>query len=151
MKSARELMTTPFVAVQADDPVEKVGSVLLESGHHSLPVLDKDGRLVGMIGERDLIDAHRRVHLPTLVTILDALIPLGGMHEYEEELRKVTAVSAAQLASTQVVTVAPDEDADAVAEKLLRKEIHAVPVVDGEKRVIGIITRSDVLRNLLNP
>ncbi len=151
MKSARELMTTPFVAVQADDPVEKVGSVLLESGHHSLPVLDKDGRLVGMIGERDLIDAHRRVHLPTLVTILDALIPLGGMHEYEEELRKVTAVSAAQLASTQVITAAPDEDADAVAEKLLRKDIHAVPVVDREKRVIGIITRSDVLRNLLNP
>ncbi|WP_437556506.1 CBS domain-containing protein [Acidithiobacillus sulfuriphilus] len=151
MKSARELMTTPFVAVQADDPVEKVGSVLLESGHHSLPVLDKDGRLVGMIGERDLIDAHRRVHLPTLVTILDALIPLGGMHEYKEELRKVTAVTAAQLASTQVITAAPDEDADAVAEKLLRKDIHAVPVVDGEKRVIGIITRSDVLRNLLNP
>ncbi len=151
MKSARELMTTPFVAVQADDPVEKVGSVLLESGHHSLPVLDKDGRLVGMIGERDLIDAHRRVHLPTLVTILDALIPLGGMREYEEELRKVTAVTARQLASTQVVTAAPDEDADAVAEKLLRKDIHAVPVVDGEKRVVGIITRSDVLRNLLNP
>jgi CBS domain-containing protein len=151
MKSARELMTTPFVAVQADDPVEKVGSVLLESGHHSLPVLDKDGRLVGMIGERDLIDAHRRVHLPTLVTILDGLIPLGGMREYEEELRKVTAVSAAQLASTQVITAAPDEDADAVAEKLLRKDIHAVPVVDGEKRVLGIITRSDVLRNLLNP
>ncbi|MGC8503466.1 MAG: CBS domain-containing protein [Acidithiobacillus sp.] len=151
MKSARELMTTAFVAVQADDPVEKVGSVLLESGHHSLPVLDKDGRLVGMIGERDLIDAHRRVHLPTLVTILDALIPLGGMHEYKEELRKVTAVTAAQLASTQVVTAAPDEDADAVAEKLLRKDIHAVPVVDGEKRVVGIITRSDVLRNLLNP
>ncbi len=151
MKSARELMTTPFVAVQADDPVEKVGSVLLESGHHSLPVLDKDGRLVGMIGERDLIDAHRRVHLPTLVTILDTLIPLGGMHEYKEELRKVTAVTAAQLASTQVITAAPDEDADAVAEKLLRKDIHAVPVVDGEKRVIGIITRSDVLRNLLNP
>ncbi|MHB1202126.1 MAG: CBS domain-containing protein [Acidithiobacillus sp.] len=151
MKNASDIMTTAFVAVQADDPVEKVGSVLLESGHHSLPVVDNDGRLVGMIGERDLIDAHRRVHLPTLVTILDALIPLGGMREYEEELRKVTAVSARQLASTQVVTAAPDEDADAVAEKLLRKDIHAVPVVDGEKRVVGIITRSDVLRNLLNP
>jgi len=73
------------------------------------------------------------------------------MREYEEELRKVTAVTARQLASTQVVTAAPDEDADAVAEKLLRKDIHAVPVVDGEKRVVGIITRSDVLRNLLNP
>ncbi|MHB0887135.1 CBS domain-containing protein [Acidithiobacillus sp.] len=151
MKNASDIMTTAFVAVQADDPVEKVGSVLLESGHHSLPVVDNDGRLVGMIGERDLIDAHRRVHLPTLVTILDALIPLGGMREYEEELRKVTAVTARQLASTQVVTAAPDEDADAVAEKLLRKDIHAVPVVDGEKRVVGIITRSDVLRNLLNP
>ncbi|MHB1495534.1 MAG: CBS domain-containing protein, partial [Acidithiobacillus sp.] len=130
---------------------DKVGDVLLSSRHHSLPVINGDGHLLGMIGERDLIDAHRKVHLPTMLTILDGLIPLGGMHEYEEELRKVTAVTASQLASAHVITAAPDEDTDAVAEKLLRKDVHAVPVVDSQGQLLGIVSRSDILQHLLKP
>ena len=71
------------------------------------------------------------------------------MHEYEEELRKATAVTAAQLATTKVVTAGPDESVDDVAEKLLRKEVHALPVVDSAGKLLGIITRSDILRHLL--
>ncbi|MBU2830779.1 MULTISPECIES: CBS domain-containing protein [Acidithiobacillus] len=151
MKTAQDIMTREAITVLADDSVQKVGELLLSSGHHSLPVVDGDGHLVGMIGERDLIDAHRKVHLPTMLTILDGLIPLGGMHEYEEELRKVTAVTAGQLATARVISVAPEEDVDAVAEKLLRKDVHAVPVVDSSGLLLGIISRSDILRHLLKP
>jgi CBS domain-containing protein len=151
MKTAQDIMTREVVTVLADDPVDKVGDVLLSSRHHSLPVINGDGHLLGMIGERDLIDAHRKVHLPTMLTILDGLIPLGGMHEYEEELRKVTAVTASQLASAHVITAAPDEDTDAVAEKLLRKDVHAVPVVDSQGQLLGIVSRSDILQHLLKP
>ena len=151
MKTAEDIMTREVVTVLADDPVDTVGDVLLSSGHHSLPVINGDGHLVGMIGERDLIDAHRKVHLPTMLTILDGLIPLGGMHEYEEELRKVTAVTASQLASPHVITAAPDEDTDAVAEKLLRKDVHAVPVIDSQGQLLGIVSRSDILQHLLKP
>jgi CBS domain-containing protein len=151
MKTAQDIMTREAITVLADDSVQKVGELLLSSGHHSLPVVDGDGHLVGMIGERDLIDAHRKVHLPTMLTILDGLIPLGGMHEYEEELRKVTAVTASQLATARVISVAPEEDVDAVAEKLLRKDVHAVPVVDSSGLLLGIISRSDILRHLLKP
>ena len=151
MKTAQDIMNREVVTVLANDPVDKVGDVLLSSRHHSLPVINGDGHLLGMIGERDLIDAHRKVHLPTMLTILDGLIPLGGMHEYEEELRKVTAVTASQLASAHVITAAPDEDTDAVAEKLLRKDVHAVPVVDSQGQLLGIVSRSDILQHLLKP
>ena len=151
MKTAQDIMTREAITVLADDSVQKVGELFLSSGHHSLPVVDGEGHLVGMIGERDLIDAHRKVHLPTMLTILDGLIPLGGMHEYEEELRKVTAVTASQLATARVISVAPEEDVDAVAEKLLRKDVHAVPVVDSSGLLLGIISRSDILQHLLKP
>ncbi len=149
MTTAQEIMTRAATTVRADDSVKDVGKILLSSGHHSLPVVNASGHLVGMIGERDLIDANREIHLPTMLTILDGLIPLGGMHEYEEDLRKATAVSAGQLATTKVVTAAPDEDVDAVAGKLLRKEVHALPVVDASGLLLGIITRSDILQHLL--
>ena len=151
MKTAQDIMTRQVITVLADDSVSRVGEVLMSSGHHSLPVVDSEGRLIGMIGERDLIDAHRKVHLPTIVTILDGLIPIGGMREYDAELRKVTAVTARQLASSRVVTAVPGEDTDAVAEKLLRRDVHAVPVVDEHGLLLGIVSRSDILRHLLKP
>ncbi|MBU2816161.1 CBS domain-containing protein, partial [Acidithiobacillus ferrooxidans] len=58
---------------------------------------------------------------------------------------------AGQLASSHVITAAPDEDTDAVAEKLLRKDVHAVPVVDNSGLLLGIISRSDILQHLLKP
>ncbi len=151
MTTAQEIMTRAPSTVQEDDSVKNVGKILLQTGHHSIPVVSASGHLIGMIGERDLIDANREVHLPTMLAILDGLIPLGGMHEYEEELRKVTAVTAGQLATTKVVTAGPDENTDAVAEKLLRKEVHALPVVDTDGKLLGIITRSDILQHLLKP
>ncbi|WP_414039264.1 CBS domain-containing protein [Acidithiobacillus sp. M4-SHS-6] len=149
MTTAQEIMTRATTTVQAEDSVKDVGKILLQSGHHSIPVVNVAGHLVGMIGERDLIDANREIHLPTMLTILDGLIPLGGMHEYEDELRKATAVTAAQLATTKVVTAGPEESVDAVAEKLLRKEVHALPIVDTAGKLLGIITRSDILQYLL--
>ncbi|MBU2845906.1 CBS domain-containing protein, partial [Acidithiobacillus ferriphilus] len=64
---------------------------------------------------------------------------------------KVTAVTAGQLATARVISVAPEEDVDAVAEKLLRKDVHAVPVVDSSGLLLGIISRSDILQHLLKP
>ncbi len=151
MKTVRELMSTSVVAVQENDGVEEVGNKMLASGHHSLPVLDAEGRVSGIITERDLIDAHRQVHLPTVISILDSVIPISGMHEYSEELRKVTAVDAKGLATRRHLQLAhPEEGLDEVADRMFEHRLHALPVVDGEGRLQGIISRSDILRGLLS-
>lgn len=150
MQTAREIMTTQVVTVRENDSIEAVAQVLLSSGHHSVPVLDAAGRVKGMIAQEDLIDARRQVHLPTVITILDSFIPVSGYKEFAEDLRKSTATRAIQLATTQIVCAAPDDDLNSMAEKLAESHIHAVPVVGADKTLIGIVTRSDVLRAMLN-
>lgn len=150
MQTAREIMTTQVVTVQENDSIDAVAQALLNSGHHSVPVLDAAGRVSGMIAQEDLIDARRQVHLPTVITILDSFIPVSGYKEFAEDLRKSTATSAIQLATTHIVCATPDDDINSVAEKLAESHIHAVPVVEADKTLIGIVTRSDVLRAMLN-
>ncbi|MEW6613208.1 MAG: CBS domain-containing protein [Pseudomonadota bacterium] len=150
MAVARDIMTAQVVSVKTDDSVDAVAEVLLRVGHHSVPVVDGAGRVQGMISQEDLIDATRKVHLPTVITILDSFIPLGGYKEFADDLRKSTATTAQQLASVNLVYAEADEDVDSVAEKLSQSHVHALPVVDHDKRLLGIITRSDVLRALLS-
>ncbi len=149
MKTAADLMTREVISVHEDDPVQEIGQRFLESGHHGLPVLDGGGRVAGMVTERDLIDAHRQVHLPTVISLLDSVIPVSGMHEYREELRKATAVTAGQLASRDLVLARPEDSLDAVADKMFRHGFHVLPVADGTGRLVGIISRSDILRELV--
>ncbi|MEK8090607.1 CBS domain-containing protein [Thermithiobacillus plumbiphilus] len=149
MACAQDIMSSNVVSVNANDSVDTVAKVFLETRHHSVPVVDEQGRLQGIISQEDLIDARRKVHLPTVFTLLDSFIPLGGFQEFAHELRKATASTALELASTEVVTARPEESADDVAEKLAHSHIHALPVVDGENRLLGIVTRSDVLRELI--
>ncbi|MGE0048694.1 MAG: CBS domain-containing protein [Acidithiobacillus sp.] len=152
MKNISALMTTEVISVRESDGVEEVGKKMLTSGHHSLPVIDESGRVTGIITERDLIDAHRQVHLPTVISILDSVIPISGMHEYSEELRKVTAVDARGLATKRHLQLArPEESIDTVADRMFEHQLHALPVVDAEGKLLGMISRSDILRGLLSP
>ncbi|MEL5849525.1 MAG: CBS domain-containing protein [Candidatus Igneacidithiobacillus chanchocoensis] len=150
MKTIGEIMQTTVVSVQETDPVDGVGKKMLESGHHSLPVLDAEGRVTGIITERDLIDAHRQVHLPTVISLMDIIVPISGMHEYAEDLRKVTAVDARGLATQRHLQLAhPEESLDAVADRMFQHHLHALPVVDQEGKLQGMVSRSDILRELL--
>jgi CBS domain-containing protein len=148
-KTAATIMTREVVHVAEGDDVQVVAKRLLESGHHSLPVLDQDGRVVGMIGERDLIDAHRQIHLPTVLSLLDSVIPISGWREYEEELRKATAVTALQLATPKPEVAHLGDSVESLADRILKRNLHALPVVDDGGHLLGIVSRSDILRALI--
>ncbi|MCE5388126.1 MAG: CBS domain-containing protein [Acidithiobacillus sp.] len=150
MNTVADRMSKTVVSVAENDPVETVAKVFLESGHHLLPVLDAEGKVTGVITEHDLIDAHRQVHLPTVISILDSVIPVAGLQEYREELRKVTAVDAKGLASRRHLILArPEDSLEDAADRMFEHHVHALPVVDGEGHLLGILSRSDILRGLL--
>lgn len=148
-RTAADIMTREVVSVAQDDDVQVVAKRLLESGHHNLPVVDKDGKVVGMIGERDLIDANRQIHLPTVLSLLDSVIPISGWREYEEELRKATAVTALQLATPKPDVARLEDGVEDLADRILKRNLHALPVVDDGGRLLGIVSRSDILRALI--
>jgi CBS domain-containing protein len=132
---AQDVMSRPVVTVQPDQPVKEVAALLAERGFTSAPVVDDDGHLVGMITEADVL----RDRIP-----VDARTRIWR----DEEVEPHPAQTVAEVMSTPAVAVTPGTDASAIARMMLDDHVRAVPVVDGGKGVLGIVTRRDLLRSI---
>jgi CBS-domain-containing membrane protein len=148
MPKARDIMTADPVTVTDSTGVQEVAQVLLDSHHHGVPVVDAGNRLIGVVTDADLVDSTKRIHLPTMITILDTLIPIAGFKQYSEDLRKATATTAGDLCTRGVDYVLPEADMNDVATLLSEHHIHLVPVVDADEKLLGVITNTDIIRVL---
>ncbi|OLT00449.1 hypothetical protein BJF90_35260 [Pseudonocardia sp. CNS-004] len=120
----REIMTTQVLTAGEDWPVDQAAKELTGHGFTALPVVDDSGHLVGIVTEWHLLPdplSDRRAHT------------VGGVMERD------------------VITVGGDELVSDVLRTMGEHELRAVPVVDGLHRVIGIVTRRDLLRPPCGP
>ncbi|MFH1028029.1 MAG: CBS domain-containing protein [Pseudomonadota bacterium] len=145
MQTVADIMTKEVVSVKGTTTVREMAEIFDKMGFGSLPVLDDQGNLSGIVTASDLIEQGRPLHIPTVISLFDWVIPLESEQSLERDLRKITAQTAAELASKDVVTILPSEPVSKAAELMGSHKLHALPVVDG-KRVVGIVSRIDIIR-----
>lgn len=121
MQVALWMKTDPY-CVTPEDRLEDVAAVMRERGFRHAPVVDPGGRLIGMLSDRDLRE-HK-----------------GFLHS--------TKVSAAM--TEPALAVGADDPIERVARLLLDHKVGGVPVVDADRRVIGIVTETDLLQGFLD-
>ncbi|MDR5655692.1 CBS domain-containing protein [Halodesulfurarchaeum sp. HSR-GB] len=155
---ARELMTADVETVQHDDSVGEVLKKMSQRPFNGFPVVDDDGRLVGIVTQRDLVDIFEPsdrtfwipVGLPPFLEPVDYAIEASfGDLDLEIDLARHAGDPISTVMTEDVVTVGPAEDIETVIEILARPEpnVNRVPVVQ-DGFVEGIITRQDVLSYL---
>ncbi len=130
---AQDLMTADPVTIQSRAKIREAVELLQTLDVRHLPVLDDEGELVGMLSDRDL----RALALPHLV---------GG--EYAGVLQTGLNTPVATMMSSNVLSVEPETDVEEIVELMLDNKIGAVPVVDRDRGLVGIVSYMDVLRNL---
>jgi CBS domain-containing protein len=146
-RSVTEIMSTPVRTLAPDTPATEAANDLADSGFGALPVVDADGRLLGVLDDDDLLIADGDLHGPTMFYLLGAVIPLPGqMKHVEEELHKVAASTVADLMDADVPTVTADATIEDVATLMHERNVTHVPVIDGDRIVLGIVARGDVVR-----
>lgn len=145
MQTVADIMTKEVVSVIGTTTVREMAEIFDKRGFGSLPVLDDQGNLSGIVTASDLIEQGRPLHIPTVISLFDWVIPLESEQSLERDLRKITAQTAAELASKDVVTISSSEPVSKAAELMSSHKLHALPVVDG-KKVVGIVSRIDIIR-----
>ncbi len=140
---AKDVMTSPVITVTPDTPVKEIARLLLTHHISGVPVVDAEGRLVGIVTEADLLYKERPEDQepPTLLRLLRR----GQIVEAE---RRAEGTVARDVMTSPVVTVEPDTPLREVAALMTRRQINRLPVVQ-EGRVVGIVSRADVLRALV--
>jgi CBS domain-containing protein len=128
-------MTTPVITIDADARVIDAAEQLSANGITSMPVLDADGRLVGMISELDILRG-RLAHDPRSHLRRDQ----HDMPDPDKTVRSVMTPVAVCL--TEFADVAD------IAETMVNGDMRAIPIVDGP-HILGIVSRRDLLRTLV--
>lgn len=143
----RDIMTSKVMTVKPDDTVSFVASLLIQHRFNGLPVVDKDGILLGLIAERDFISSESKIYLPTYIKMLqDFDYVKGDRRQLPEDVKKVINATAADVMNTNVVTTTADTDLSDLTEVFAKQRVNPVPVIDQGHKLIGIIARSDLIR-----
>jgi CBS domain-containing protein len=144
--AVREIMDPDPPTVRPATPVEEIVSTLAEHELPGMPVVDDDGRCVGMVTEADLVipDEQGDLHLPHYIELFGGVIFLEPLRHFEERLRKAFAATAADMMTSDPTTIAPDADAREAARIISESGHNRLPVV-ADGRFVGVVSRADVL------
>lgn len=144
----RDIMTEDVITVTTSDSVEMCARLLQENNISGLPVLDEAGRVAGIVTEGDLIRRASRVKAPGYLEVLGGLIYLGSPKKFVEELQRAMSLEAGQLMSKKVISVKPDQTVESAATLLVEHNISRLPVIDESGKLVGIVSRRDIMNCL---
>lgn len=139
-----EIMTTPVIVASPDMTVPEVARLMVERAISGLPVVD-GGRLVGMVTKLDVIARRAEPDMPSIFAFFGGYITLGES-DYEEEVRRILATTAAELMTTTVYSIREDATIEELADLMYEREVNPVPVLNHQRRLVGIVSRTDLLR-----
>ena len=142
----RDIMDTDPATVRPETPVEEVVSALRRHELPGLPVVDGEGRVLGMITEADLVlpDDDGDLHIPHYINLFGGTIFLEPLSRFEQRLRKAFASNAADMMTADPDTVSPDTTVQEAARIIHESGHNRLPVVE-DGRLVGVVTRVDVL------
>ena len=130
---AHQIMSSPVTTLTPETSILEAWRLFRAKRYRHIPVVDSEGRLVGIVADRDLLR----------YAAVNGRIPPFDEHSVEAQ----TAI--ATLMKPRVLTATPDTEIRQIARVLIEQHIGAMPIMDYQGRLRGIVTRSDILRALV--
>jgi CBS domain-containing protein len=146
-----ELMTTEVVRVRQDAAFTEIAKLLAEHDITAVPVVDDDDRPVGVVSEADLLrkEAGRLDAAGSWPALDDRAGRLPGLDPRHAARDKAEATTAGGLMTSPAVTARPEWTAVEAARAMEQGRVKRLPVVNGSGRLIGVVSRADLLRVFL--
>jgi CBS domain-containing membrane protein len=133
------VMTREVITIRKDSDLGEASRLLSENRINSLPVVDDAGRVAGIVTEADVLVMAGLTRGHTIREIVGHL--LGERATLPREASRVE-----KFMSAPAITVRPEADVREAAAIMGARRINSLPVVDGEGRVAGIVSRSDIIK-----
>jgi CBS domain-containing protein len=146
-----EVMTTDVLTFSPDENVQDAIGRLIERNVDAAPVVDDDGRVVGMLSTGDIIVQETQLHFPTVITLFGAYLELPSQHRhFDSDLQKALGSSVGEVMTAHPVTIGPADTIERAATLMHEKEVSRLPVIEAG-RLVGIVSRGDIVRALVSP
>ncbi|MGW6316518.1 MULTISPECIES: CBS domain-containing protein [unclassified Streptomyces] len=141
------VMTKEVISAKYDTTFKEVAHLLAHHHISGLPVVDDDEKVVGVISESDLL--ARQAATPDRYEPKHRFQLSALSRNSKEQAAKAKARTAGQLMSEPPVTVHADDTIVKAARTMAQRRVERLPVLDEEERLVGIVTRGDLLQVFL--
>lgn len=138
----RQLMTSPVETVQSESQLADAAHLMVRRRISGLPVVDAEQRLAGLVTEADFL---RAMGLPDHHPTHSLWQTLEALFQHHDQIREPEGV-VADLMVSDVITMHPDQTLHEVLDVMKKHRIKRVVVTDAERHVVGMVTRSDLVR-----
>ena len=144
-----DIMQADVLTISPDATVHELAELMRDERVSGVAVVDAQGKLVGVATEGDLVAEDADLHFPHFVQLFDGMIFMpGAMHRYEERLKKMVGNTVGDVMTDELFTVTADDPAHKAATFMSEQKINLVPVVDDDGRLVGTVTRMDIIKML---
>ncbi|PSB10224.1 phosphoribulokinase [Pleurocapsa sp. CCALA 161] len=145
-KTVAEVMTTDLVTVSPETSLQEAIQILAEREISGLPVVDNQGKLVGVISETDLTWQATGVDTPPYVMFLDSVIYLQNPAKYNQEIHKALGQTVKDAMSDRPATVQEHQLVREAAQIMHEHKVRRLPVLNDRSQLVGMITQGDVIK-----
>jgi CBS domain-containing protein len=139
-----KIMSRSIITCEPETDIGEVARLIWENDVSSIPVTER-GRVVGMVTDYDLISRQTEFDGPIYLPFIDVFFQVPGTGN-PEQLRRILATTARELMSYPVVTLHPQDSVQDAATIMYERRINAIPVVDDDELLVGIIARADIVQ-----
>ena len=147
--TVKEIMVDEVIAIREDASVDELSKLLIENKISGVPVVNMDGKLVGVATEGDLIIKDSDLHFPRYFKLLDSIIYLESLNKFKANLKKYLGTKVSDVMTTNIKTVKQDTPVSDAANLMIRHNINRLPVLDDKGDMVGIITRADIVKSMI--
>ncbi len=143
-------MERDVVTAHAEDSVEDLLRMMRAHELPGVPVIDHSDRVVGIVTEADLVirEEDADIRLPHHIDLWGGMIFLESTKHYEERLRRAFAATVSEMMTRDPITVSPDDSVRHAARLISERKHNRLPVIDADRKLLGVVTRVDVLEAL---
>jgi CBS domain-containing protein len=146
---AKDIMTKEVITINQDASIEELSELLLDNNISGVPVVDNDGKVVGIATEGDIIVKDTNLHFPRYFKLLDSIIYLESLTEFKNSLKKHFAIKVSEIMTSEIVSCTTETLVDDIANMMVENKINRIPVLSAEKKPEGIITRADIIKSMI--
>ena len=146
----QDIMSREIISVSPETSLIEAASVIAAHNFDGVPGVDAAGKLAGILTEYDLVSKGSLVHLPTLQLVLKNLTAFKkDRSQFQKEISEVTNLKVKDVMNTEPLTL-PDDATFEDAETAFREHhrVNPIPVIDAGQRVVGVVSRFDLLKPL---
>ena len=145
MLAARDIMTKKVITVSPETLVNDLAKTLAGKNIGGVPVVDADGRLVGIVTQSDLVERVQELKLPPAINILDFHVYLQIPSHLFRKVEKMLGATVADIMSPKPLTVSPETPVPQIAALMAEQKVHTLPVLE-QGKIVGIIGKMDLVR-----